>query len=384
MDELKNYIEKTSRSGASYSFRGVHFTDVQWNQPPFHALLLSGDWDFSGAVFDQNANFSGVAFRKEIRFHDTHFRGQATFACGAFGETAHFIKTRFSGPASFNGTYFGGLGNFYEVIFESSVDFTCAKVRGHVWFNGAEPHRCFADTGDFSRIEFLTGGKLTFENVNLSKAFFDNSDLEQPHFFNVQWYHPVSSFAYRGAALWGEFSPEKRERKFEALAENYRQLVLNYERRRDYQTADWFHIGEMETRRKAPGAGARFGSLRRFFSLHNAYRLLSNYGTGIWHAFAVLLVVIAALSCLFLLTGFREAGGSEVIRYIPALRIPSRSLFHDWSRAVLLTISTATLQRDRPYELVGGWSHLVGSVGFIAVAAQTALLLLAIRRRFRR
>ena len=41
MDELKNYIEKTSRSGASYSFRGVHFTDVQWNQPPFHALLLS-------------------------------------------------------------------------------------------------------------------------------------------------------------------------------------------------------------------------------------------------------------------------------------------------------------------------------------------------------
>ena len=83
--------------------------------------------------------------------------------------------------------------------------------------------------------------------------------------------------------------------------------------------------------------GTRGGGAVRFPSkvLQSAQRIsTNNYGTGIWHAFAVLLVVIAALSCLFLLTGFREAGGSEVIRYIPALRIPSRSLFHDWSRAV--------------------------------------------------
>ena len=51
-----------------------------------------GDWDFSGAVFDQNANFSGVAFRKEIRFHDTHFRGQATFACGLLARRPTLLK----------------------------------------------------------------------------------------------------------------------------------------------------------------------------------------------------------------------------------------------------------------------------------------------------
>ena len=37
------------------------------------------------------------------------------------------------------------------------------------------------------------------------------------------------------------------------IAENYRQLVLNYEHKRDYDTAEDFHVGEMEMRRKKKG-----------------------------------------------------------------------------------------------------------------------------------
>lgn len=65
--------------------------------------------------------------------------------------------------------------------------------------------------------------------------------------------------------------PIAAEGNLEEVAENYRQLVLNYEGRRDYEAAEDFHIGEMEMRRRMSrgieavwGIGWAVGRARRW------------------------------------------------------------------------------------------------------------------------
>ena len=73
--------------------------------------------------------------------------------------------------------------------------------------------------------------------------------------------------------------------------------MLNYERKRDYETAESFHIGEMEMRRKKRGR----------LNVYSFYRLLSNYGTSYWQGFNILVLMLLLFSGIFLLTGFKPS-----------------------------------------------------------------------------
>src|SRR5205085_1726216 len=95
----------------------------------------------------------------------------------------------------------------------------------------------------------------------------------------------------------------------ERIAENYRQLVLNYERRRDYATAEQFHIGEMEMARMRYGAETDsriVRAVRQWTNGFTAYKIFSNYGTSYTLALIWLLVLVVVFSILVAATGFRE------------------------------------------------------------------------------
>jgi hypothetical protein len=115
-----------------------------------------------------------------------------------------------------------------------------------------------------------------------------------------------------------EDDQELNENHFEAVAENYGQLVVTYDQRRRFIRAEQCHIGEMEALRKSKGANCQ--SSRRF--LHNwtngyaLYLVLSRYGTSYWHAATVLVMMLLCFSWLFLFTGFRYGNQeSAIINY---------------------------------------------------------------------
>jgi hypothetical protein len=168
-------------------------------------------------------------------------------------------------------------------------------------------------------------------------------------------------------------------------------LVRNYEEKRDYDAAEDFHIGEMEIRRKAVEAEARCRKWKKYFwrlNSYQVYRFLSNYGTSYWQALVVLLGLILLSSWVLLFTGLRASDGQAFIHYkfFSAASSLSAALhwMRDYLRAIVFTLSVLTLQRQRAYEPLGSWSHLWTAVASLLLAGQAALVVLAIRRRFRR
>ena len=367
-------------------FGAIRFAHVPWKEPPFRQAIDNA-WEFAGCIFDQGFDLSSSSIKNGL-FRHAVFRGRTSLNFADLQDLT-FIGARFEGPADFAGARFRGFNNFAATVFESELWFRWAKIYdGHVWFRGEPPDHCFKGPCDFYRLEIQPGGKLSFEHVNLGKASFTYVDLERPLFLDVNWYKPAGGLIRRGPSLWDEFRPRGPRDDIDGsrrlVAASYRQLVLSYERRRDYETAESFHVGEMEARRKELGSDRLAGRLSRAFNFYNAYRLMSNYGTGIWQALLVLVAIIAASSMLFLFAGFRPVDSTHVIRYVPALRVPPLAVLWDFGRAFLLTLSIATMQRDRPYEPVGDWSHALGSLALLLIASQAALVLLAVRRRFRR
>lgn len=174
-------------------------------------------------------------------------------------------------------------------------------------------------------------------------------------------------------------------------------MVLNYEQKRDYESAEDFHVGEMEMRRKKRGVGIKPKALqatREWVNLFGLYRISSRYGSSYNQALLVLLICFALISSLFLLAGFRpsdenRADQSALIEYN---MLPDSS--HNWAglqrlsadylKAFILSLSIITFQKDRFYEPVSWQGQLCLYLAVLVLTVQAALVLLAIRRQFRR
>lgn len=153
----------------------------------------------------------------------------------------------------------------------------------------------------------------------------------------------------------------------------------------------------MEVRRKTKGTDVKSDSwrkIREWTNVYGLYRLSSNYGASYVQAFMVLVMLILFISLMFLYAGFRvtEPGMSKpgpIVEY----NLLSDSQHHpatvvqwitDYGSAVSLSLSIITFQKDRLYEPLEGWSRFGLYVAVVVLTAQGALVLLAIRRRFRR
>jgi hypothetical protein len=185
----------------------------------------------------------------------------------------------------------------------------------------------------------------------------------------VNWYcHHHSRFWPRAdlaRSLWDQFhygGPTgtffEAATFYEALSENYRQLVLNYEQKRDFDAAEDFHVGELEMRRKKKGAPfeIRFlRKLREWFNEYALYRLSSAYGTSYLQAATLLLVLIFLFSAAFLYSGFRPVAsdgdkGKAPIEYNLFSdenhhQTTPRQWALDYSSAVSLTLSIITFSK---------------------------------------
>ena len=177
----------------------------------------------------------------------------------------------------------------------------------------------------------------------------------------------------------------------ERLAENYRQLVLNFEAKRNYELAEAFHMGEMEMARldAEPVPTSRWRRWLRNFNTYWIYRFVSVYGTSYRRAALVMGALLLVFSALFLLNGLHYRGSKDKVDYAVCLCMPSSveewvGLGQDFVAAFGMTLSIATLQKDRPMDPAGVGGSVLSSLLLLLASSQAALLLFALRRKFRR
>jgi hypothetical protein len=253
-------------------------------------------------------DLSRSRFAKPLRLAEAIFSGEADFGRATFSGRADFGMATFSGRADFGRATFSGGAKFGRATFSGETDFRGETFRGV----------CL-----FTEVTLDEKAEVIFEKANskanLTQASFLDTNLERIHFRDVDW--PRKG---RRQALWDEFPHEGGQPNYEKVAENYRQLVLNYEAKRDFDTAEDFHIGEMEMRRKkkrtpaeikaaeAKSRGMKmlwhcWGTIREWTNGYSIYKLLSNYGTNYWQGFLVLVVLLALFSGIFLCTGLKPS-----------------------------------------------------------------------------
>jgi uncharacterized protein YjbI with pentapeptide repeats len=409
--------------------------------------------NFNRAVFEGLALFENARFRVDpsrnpmaALFHATEFKADADFEEAMFATNVWFL-----------GSVFFGVARFEKAVFRKDVEFVNAVFRGAARFIGGRGDihgietRCFEKRAVFHDLVLGSPGEVLFEGVDLGEASFLGTDIKRVNFTDVTWHRrqklcgllgpgrrsladefrlpPGEGYSDRdlGAELGGEIFTrhfeegdmklarqrglphrkdtgpkdeaarrrEKRAHYYTKVKENYGQLVAGREIVRDYDAADDFHVGEMETRRRIRLAEARSPwrrFVRRFLDLGNFYRILSRYGTSYIHALIWLLSLILVFGFLSLSAGIGPdangpGGGAGMIRYgwrdwRVAARDPAR-LVLDLGKALTIPFSLV-LDQETIYRVNDEWWWLVPFVQVPVLSVVLGLFTVALRHRFRR
>jgi uncharacterized protein YjbI with pentapeptide repeats len=413
--------------------------------------------EFYNATFLQKAEFQNIKVQQSSDFDGTTFNGEANFIEASFGENAFDFDAfelkkndqleteteSLYSHSSFIGAIFNEKADFFAAVFFNRAEFQDAVFRKHTRFvsydadtSPIEVQRfgMFHNGCDFIRVTLPKDEKFVFFRNDLSKARFHDTNLEEIIFRDVQWAKAQTRLQrlLRGKSyfLWDEIRPMEGMRDYPddaKTAENYRQLVINYEGKRDYETAEYFHIGEMEMRRKRleenlfsfepiPDAFSEpegldedwhksklyylnypfylFHELRKKVNGYSIYLISSRYGTSYPQAIAILFLLTLMFPLFFLYAGFKSGKESTVEQP----RIIEYNLFsdsthqtvafgqwiNDYSEALSYTLSIITFQRERFYEPLNLQSRMLLYISVFVLTAQTAFVLLAIRRQFKR
>ena len=249
----------------------------------------------------------------------------------------------------------------------------------------------------FNDIQQVDKANVAFNRVALAQARFSGSNVERYAFSNVNWPMQgqraslMEESEWRAGHWFGrEASGAELANAAEQITENYRQLVLNFESKRNYELAESFHTSEMEMLRHRAGNAwpERLGSVRFHLNAYGLYRALSGYGADYLRAARVLIMLLAIFSGAFMLTGIHQRnGGSFEYDLVFSDEHPPVTLgvvATDATRAFALTLSIVTLQKDRLFDPQGLAGTFLTSLLLLLAPAQAALLLFALRRRFRR
>jgi uncharacterized protein YjbI with pentapeptide repeats len=423
--ERRTFAKRFDCRHATFShwvdFRKVVFTsDVSFEFAKFQGgvwfieSVFRGQAEFSSAVFGKGgegqvnffrASFIGVAdfidahFHQSVSFRRVTFSESALFGTCAFAFGSDFTSSIFKQQADFRGLTAGGRTIFANAEFQGVTRFTGAILSGETLFRGDSENKCFSTFCRFNGVRIANEGALVFEKVSLERAGFFDTNLDEILFRDVDWYHidsRIRLFGFsRAQSLWDEFRPMKSlDRDYAKIAENYGQLVLNYEGKRDFDTAEHFHIGEMEMRRKKTGAklsSPQLRKLREWVNGYGAYRASSNYGTSYSQALIILVAMLLFFALMFQYSGFKTSSNApdRIIEYnvfpdSSHRTVTAKEWLDDYFSAMTLCLSVVTFQKDRFYEPLEGYARAWLFLAVITLTGQTAMTLLAIRRRFRR
>lgn len=275
------------------------------------------------------------------------------------------------------------LLHFSDLVIQDKASFYCVRV--------------YAKALWMLNLRLTDKANISFDNVDFSGARMAGTNVEKFMFARIEWAHLgqraclVDELELRKQLPdnWKVLRNSDTAARCDGITENYRQLVLNHEAKRSYEIAENFHIGEMEMARLAATASSRLGVTLGRFNSFWIYRILSVYGTSYHRAVGVLCGLLLLFSVLFLFNGLQVKKSGHIVNYdicwcLPASKDEWLALAKDSLASIGMTLSIATLQKERPVEPEGTTGSLLASALLLTASAQAALLLFALRRRFRR
>ena len=421
--EIDAILDGTSdhRSRDKYDFTHFVFPDCA----NFTNVGFALDADFSWATFTQVADFRQARFTQVAEFRLATFTHAADFCIATFTHAAEFDHATFTQAADFSGATFTQVAKFNEAKFIQAADFSGATFTQAAEFNDAKfiqaadsSFATFTQVADFHGARFEQPARVLFEQVNRKsdagvRARYLYCCIEEVSFTDVHWHRLQGRMV-----LQDELDIITGEGKAHGLvAVAYRQLVNNFEKTRNYDLAKDCFIGAMEMKRLNPrnfllGRAEPFMGLYEKYlwaqkvgewvSVHNAYRLLSIYGSSYTRALAVLFGLLLLCALLFPAFGLRMTENSRpqgvqtsTVAFCPQEASISwrrawvnderaRELWRTFKAGVCAALEVATFQRRPTVEPATTWGRRLAIPEMVAIPAQLALFFLALRRRFKR
>ena len=373
-----NFINRKCQAICHF-YHATFMHQVRFN----HASFMQNT-DFRSATFTQDAIFDYATF-----IQDTNFRG-ATFVQGA-----NFHGVTFTQAVRFGGTVFHGTADWSECKFLDRAEFRRTR------FEYQENDR---PTTIFAFAKFSKPGEIVFDDIDLSRALFQNCDVSHVWFTpSVQWAKRVDN---RGLAVFEETIPLEHEfakelkrdgqSDYRAVAQIYQQLKKNYDSRLDYWTANEFHFGEMEMKRLAGPTEGPFLRLRQWLqrrlSLVALYRYASDYGNSYGKPMIWLLGILVLFAGLLPLpgVGLKRQGARQAETYASVWDLQKTYGENLWAQVRLVgkgaitSVDAATFQRSAEYAPAYPWGRVLAILETLLTSSLFALFLLALRRQFRR
>lgn len=401
-------------------FESINFSEAIFLKSVYAVEMKASRIDFSRARFAENVTFHECSLRG-ADFSGAHFEKDVVFEHGTTIGTGAFEHATFAGRAEFDRVTFLGDVKFVATRFASRVSF------GYCDFEPTED--AGSSVADFTFAEFAEPDAVRFFRINRKtkqpfRMRVRGCDVRECHFADVNWHRESGrlmledEFDLEDGRLekvrhqqefdkWKddyEFNPEWLPEPFEPtghdlVATSYRQLVANFERDRAFDLAEECWISVMELKRIGPtNSWATKTAIE-------VYRRASVYGTSYVRALVVLiLAVLVAFPTLLSLPFARMARSTEPDRDIAFSRrialprhryetVLSQSIrqgrhnvaaiTHIIGRAMLLSVETATFQRNPRYVATSAYARSIVALESVVIVGQTALFLLALRRRFR-
>lgn len=319
-------------------------TDTEATEPPVAAV----DGFYGESYVPDRADFGLTTFLGEVRFTSCNFYHEVNFLTASFAKGALFESYR-------------------DDMFHNEVSFMSVKLPD--------------------------GEKLSFIRSNLSKASFLGTNIEDWVFSGVKWARDGRRWTWAGLVfgrpkcLWDDIRRPRTEATRQRISENYSQIVKNCESKRDYIGAEQFHIGEMENIRTASD-----WRIRWYFNSYFLYLISSRYGTSFIYAIVVLLLTLIGCTILFMFSGIKASATNAtdagvLVDYNLCWECSPTDIAKiatDFCRSLLYTLEAATFQKEKYYEPDGQATRFLLYPAIVLIAGQTALLLLAIRRIFKR
>ncbi len=398
--------------------QGANFTEATFTQyANFRRTTFTRDANFREATFTQNANFREVTFTMDANFIAATFTQNAHFGKATFMKRADFTEATFTKRAYFSAATFAGTqgADFGVATFAQAASFIETKFFGTAVWAGSQ----FLENVEFRSTKFLQKvagapsavfalahfekpGRVTFDDVDLGRALFHNCDVGEVRF--------TSSARWRGEGGNREFQifeetiplnyakklDSNSERDYRAIAQIYQQLKKNYDTRLDYWTANQFHFGEMEMKRRAlPTQGRLLGLRRRmhpWLSPVALYRWASDYGNSYWRPMIWLLGFLLLFALLFPMprAGLERSETRTRETYTSVWRAGSsaqQSIRREIGlvgRSLLMAVDTATFQKGAEYAPAYPLGRVLAIAETLLTSSLFALFLLALRRQFRR
>jgi uncharacterized protein YjbI with pentapeptide repeats len=394
------------------------FWKAELNAPAFESSAFAGNASFISTKFSGPTNFNRVAFHGEASFSHSSFSGpadfefvkcfgtsnfseasfdEASFAWAEFVKGADFRLLLAERSAAFSSTKFQDV-TFESAHFRSGASFDSATFSGDVEFTRSAfgpglsvgySAKGRGGVADFSGAKFEKPTKVWFSQVNKSveaglRARFLNCDVENIHLEDVHWHRRRSGRMVLqdeldlvdGAATGA--MPRARatgnRSGFELVAIVYRQLINNFDKVRALDLAEDCFCGAMEMKRRDPGEAWPSRAVL------SAYKFASSYGSNYVQALLVLAAIVIAMGLTFAIPslglGPSQGNPGAVQMASSWLRRCPAGLFH--------SLQVAAFQRDAVYAFTLRRGRLMVTAEQVIVPVQAALLLLALRRRFRR